>query len=409
MFDKSNGDLFDSGSTGQGFPGPPIRDIMAQAPAFASPDTPVPEAAALMSRRNIGAVVVCRGSEVVGLLTERDLLRATAGGQCPAGAAVAQLMTPSPVTVPADATWAAAADLMVRRGVRHLPVVEGGRLVGVLSMRDLMEHRNRYLESLVRERTAELEDKRAALEQRDRLMQFHLDVAARIQRQLLPAGPPELPSFSLSLAYHPLDRVSGDYYDFTRLSSGGLGILLADATGHSVPAALVSVMANTAYHAYAKGMVSPAAVLGTLNRRLAHLAGGGHFITMFYGVVEAPTRRLIYALAGHPRPLWYRRAGGAVEALDAEGPMIGLWPEAEFEERCVPLSPGDRVLIYTDGVTECRNGQGESFGQRRLEAFLAAHGGAADTVLRLDQELARFRGSQPFRDDVTCIGLGVQG
>src|SRR5262249_38979132 len=136
----------------------------------------------------------------------------------------------------------------------------------------------------------------------------------------------------------------------------------------------------------------------------------GHFITMFYGVVERQTLRLTYALAGHPRPLWYRGAASLVEALDAEGPMIGLVPQAEFEERSVQLDPGDLVLIYTDGVTECRNEQQEQFGQDRLVAFLAAQGGAADAgaVPLLDAELARFRGTQPFQDDVTCIGLSVK-
>ncbi len=389
---------------------PSIRDIMARDPAFTAPDTPVMEAAALMSRRNIGAVVVCREGKIVGILTERDLLRAAASGYSPDRVAVDELMTPAPVTIAADATWTAAADLMVRRGMRHLPVVERGRLVGMLSVRDLMEHRSRHLEWLVRERTAALEEKNAALQERDRLMQFHLDVAGRIQRQLLPAGPPELPSFSFALAYHPLDQVSGDYYDFAMLSSGRLGILVADASGHGVPAAFVSVMAKTAFHAYAQGIESPAAVLRTMNRRLANLMEAEHFITMFYGVVERETLRLAYALAGHPRPLWFRRAQGSVEILEAGGPMIGLAPEAAFEERSVQLAAGDAVLIYTDGVTECRNEQQEQFGQHRLEAFLSAHGAAgAAAVAQLIAELAHFRGARPFRDDVTCIGLSVQG
>jgi serine phosphatase RsbU (regulator of sigma subunit) len=260
-------------------------------------------------------------------------------------------------------------------------------------------------------RRAELVEKNAALEQRDRQMQFHLDVAGRIQRQLLPAGPPEVPSFAFALAYHPLDQVSGDYYDFAMLPSGRLGILIADAAGHSVPAAFVSVMAKTAFHAYAQGIESPAAVLSTMNQRLASLMEADQFITMFYGVVDRQTLQMVYALAGHPRPLWYRRAKSEVEVLDAEGPVIGVLREPAFEERSVQLAAGDLVLIYTDGVTECRNEQDEQFGQHRLEAFLAAHGGAADAgaVSLLDAELARFRGAQPVHDDVTCIGLSVKG
>jgi sigma-B regulation protein RsbU (phosphoserine phosphatase) len=89
--------------------------------------------------------------------------------------------------------------------------------------------------------------------------------------------------------------------------------------------------------------------------------------------------------------------------------MIGVVPQAAFEERAVQLGPGDQLLIYTDGVTECRNERDEQFGQHRLEAFLAAHGAGADLLLRLEQELTQFRGAEPFHDDVTCIGLSVQG
>src|SRR5262249_46543330 len=149
--------------------------------------------------------------------------------------------------------------------------------------------------------------------------------------------------------------VSGDYYDFVILSSGQLGILVADAAGHSVPAAFVSVMAKTAFHAYAEGLESPAAVLRTMNQRLANLMGVEQFITMFYGVIDRQSLRLVYALGGHPKPLWYRRAKGSVEALDAEGSVIGLLPEVHYEEHSVQLERGDRILIYTDGVTECRN------------------------------------------------------
>jgi len=303
-----------------------VREIMAKDPVFASPHASVLEAAALMNRRNIGAIVVCEHNRIVGILTERDLLRAAARGHRLERARVAELMTSKPFTVSADASWMAAADLMVERGVRHLPVAENGRLVGVLSVRDLLEYRNHYLEGLVRVRTAELEEKNAALEERDRLMKYHLDVAGRIQRQLLPAHPPELSSFAFALAYHPLERVSGDYYDFAILPTGRLGVLLADASGHSVPAAFVSVMAKTAFHAYAQGIESPAAVLRTMNHRLSDLMEAEHFITMFYGVLERETLRLTYALAGHPRPLWYRQKKGAIQVLDADGPKSAYCP-----------------------------------------------------------------------------------
>src|SRR5687768_12394227 len=130
---------------------PAIRDIMARNPATVPPEATVMEAAAVMSARNIGAVVVCRDGAIVGILTERDLLRAAGRGERPDAVTVAGLMTRAPFTISADATWTSAAEIMMQRGVRHLPVVEGDRPVGMLSVRDLMEHRSRYLEWLVQE------------------------------------------------------------------------------------------------------------------------------------------------------------------------------------------------------------------------------------------------------------------
>jgi two-component system, response regulator PdtaR len=249
------------------------------------------------------------------------------------------------------------------------------------------------------------------LEKRHRVMQSQLAAAGRIQRQLLPACPAELPPFAFSLLYRPLDRVSGDYYDFTMLPSGRQGILIADACGHGLPAAFVSVMANTTFHAHAQGIESPAAMLQMMNHQLATLRDTDRFITMFYGELERPAARLRYALAGHPPPLRYRRAGRTVEVLAGGGPPIGIMPDVQYEEQTLQLDPGDVFLIYTDGVTECRNEQHDQFGQHRLESFLIAHGdaGAGGVVPNLDRELAEFRGLEPFHDDVTCIALSVEG
>lgn len=201
---------------------PCVRDIMTRDPNSVLPTTPVTEAAALMCQHNTGAVLVQDAAEIVGILTERDLLRATAAGNNRNGATVASLMTPLPITVAAEASWTTAAELMVRHRVRHLPVNDHGRLAGILSMRDLLEHKSRWLEGLVEQRTTELEE-------RDRQTQYHMEVAGRIQRQLLPVFPPQLPAVAFALAYHPLDRVSGDYYDFAMLPSGRLGILVTMA------------------------------------------------------------------------------------------------------------------------------------------------------------------------------------
>jgi serine phosphatase RsbU (regulator of sigma subunit) len=362
-----------------------------------------------MGERNVGAVVVCRDAAVIGIFTERDLLRLASSGRQWDTTPVSRVMTPNPFTVSASEPWTIGFELMAKNRIRHLPVVEKGRFVGMLSVRDLMEHRTRHLEQLVGQRTAELELKSRDLHERDRLMQLHLELAGKIQRQLLPAGPPEIPSLCVAVAYCPRERVSGDYYDFTTLPNGRLGILIADACGHGIPAAFVSVMAKTAFQAYASGIDSPAMVLTTMNQRLEQLIQADHFITMFYGVIDQKDLVFTYAMAGHPPPLWYRHKTRCIETLKAEGAMIGLMRRPSFKERSIQLEQGDCLLLYTDGVLECRNIAGQQFGQERLADFLSRHSAVPVAVMveQLELELARFHVRKPFADDVTCIGLSV--
>jgi len=387
------------------------REIMNMNPLWVSPDTTLEKAAYLMGDRNVGAVVVCRDGEVTGIFTERDLLRRSASRRKWAATPVSEFMTRDPFTISAGQPWTTGFDLMGKRRVRHLPVIDEGRLVGMLSVRDLMEQRNRQLEELVGQRTEELQAKNRKLREQDRLMQYELDLAGKIQRQLLPAIPPDFSSLKLSVAYLPLECVSGDFYDFTILPDGRLGILIADACGHGVPAAFVSLMAKAAFEAHARGIPSPAEVLAAMSRHSAYLIDTDYFITMCCAVVDPRTLTLTYASAGHPPPLRCGFATGAVETLHTNGAMIGLMPEPAFEERSVQLEAGDTVLFYTDGILDCRDPAGEIFGRSRLTAFLRRHGESSIQGLMdsLQEELGSFHGSGPMDDDITCIGLKAAG
>jgi sigma-B regulation protein RsbU (phosphoserine phosphatase) len=284
-------------------------------------------------------------------------------------------------------------------------------------VRDLLQHRAAYLEAVVSRQTAELEAKNAALQERDRVREYHLELAGRIQRQVLPRVPPEFAPFSLALAYHPLEKVSGDGYDFALLDEDHLGILIADACGHGVPAAFVSVMARAIFHAFGRRGVAPSKVLRTMNDELPPLIEEQHFITMCFAVVERSTYRLTYASAGHPAPLWYHGRDGSVEPLAAHGSLIGVLDEPSFEDTTVQLRRGDAVLFYTDGVVDCFGEKGKAFGVERAAAAMrasAAHGAGA-IIDRVEEELRRHAGpSAPpagppaLADDATCIALALE-
>ncbi|MBX9582883.1 MAG: SpoIIE family protein phosphatase [Gemmataceae bacterium] len=376
-------------------------------PVTVDPGCPLDVALGLMNLHRIGALVVVGGGrELVGIFTERDLLRRV--GSAPAGwqeRPVADWMTADPHTIGPELGWEEAVGLMDRLRVRHLPVVEGRRVVGLLSTRMLMDWRTEYQNRLIGERTRELRQANEQLIARDMELTYHLRAAGRFQRRLLlPSTPPDWPEVRWGVHYSPLDHLGGDYYDLGRPGPDHLGVLIADASGHGLTAAMVAILSRIAFVEVGGRSASPGEILAAMNARLQGLTDD-RFVTAFYGVLDRRTRAFTYANAGHLPPLRYVRATGAVEPLSAQGFMLGIMPGEVYREKSVTLEPGDRVCLYTDGVVEGRNEIGEAFGADRLRSALAECGREpadrlAGTLIGRQQA---FTGGHPAADDITLV------
>jgi serine phosphatase RsbU (regulator of sigma subunit) len=383
-----------------------IRQVMAADAVVVTPDTSVQDVLRLMNARRIGAVLVGDKGSILGIFTERDFLRRAT--ESPPGwrqRPVADWMTRNPHTITPETGWEDAVAVMERQHVRHLPVIDNGRIVGIVSARNLIALRNEHLNQVVDERTRELQRLYDEVSAHDKEMQQNMEIAGRLQARLLsPGAPPGWPELHWGIHYAPLDPLGGDYYDFALPDENHLGILIADASGHSIPAALVAIMARFAFAAAAKNTVKPSEVLSVMNRRLQGLTGE-RFVTAFYGVLDRKNREFRFANAGHPPPLRYQPAREALEPLAVNGMMLGILPDTRYEERGILLEPGDRLCLYTDGVIECRNPADERFGQERLEAFFRQAGslGAAATVQGLVQRLSEFRQDRAAGDDTTVL------
>jgi len=230
-----------------------------------------------------------------------------------------------------------------------------------------------------------------------------LDMARQIQLALLPREPPQLRHVELAVRYLPMAAVAGDLYDFAVLGPQQVGVLIADVSGHGIPAALVASMVKVAFSSQSAHVDDPAIVLTGMNRVLCgHLERS--FVTAIYAVIDADRRTIRYANAGHP-PFLIGRAGMRVDSAGEHGCMLGVFPEATYTNGHVEAGPGDCVLLYTDGVPETQNGQGEFLDNERVEAWLASRQGEdaaafADLVLR---RLREWRGGATFDDDVTFV------
>ncbi|HZF12156.1 MAG TPA: PP2C family protein-serine/threonine phosphatase [Thermoanaerobaculia bacterium] len=240
-----------------------------------------------------------------------------------------------------------------------------------------------------------------------------LETARRIQTSILPRELPRLPGLDLAVRYLPAEDVAGDFYDFLPGPGRSLGVLVADVSGHGVPAALIASMLKVAVAAQAEHVASPARVLTGINR-IFHGQLDRQFITAVYLFVDLAAGRLTWANAGHPPPLLESAAGTPeITELGPTGTVLGRLSRAAYTEASLPFSPGDRVVVFTDGIPEApaRTG-GELFGDERLSAFLAEHRGQAPEALAtaLLERLASWSGvavGDGQADDVTLVVLAA--
>jgi sigma-B regulation protein RsbU (phosphoserine phosphatase) len=180
---------------------------------------------------------------------------------------------------------------------------------------------------------------------------------------------------------------------------------VADVAGQGVPAALFMGLSRTIIRTTALSGRGPASALLRANELILKDSRSGLFLSAVYAVLELDTGRVIYANGGHNRPYWYHAATGEVTELDARGVILGILDDIPLEEGRIDLAPGDCLVLYTDGVTEAVNPDGEMFSEVRLRDLVAAHaaGSAADLRTRIAEALADFTAGGEQADDVTCL------
>ncbi len=252
---------------------------------------------------------------------------------------------------------------------------------------------------------------RRVLEAQRRLsnIEQELETARSIQASILPGGPPRIPGLDVAVRYVPAASVAGDFYDFLPVDGRRLTVVVADVSGHGVPAALIASMVKVAVAAQAADAESPARMLTGMGRIFSGQLKS-QFITAACLAADPEAGRLTWAGAGHPPPLLWRSRERAVRELTGGGPILGRFGRARYTETSELLEPGDRVILFTDGIPEARDQDGDPFGDDRLQEHLAGHAGLgaealADSILeRISAWTGRRSG---FEDDLTLIVRGV--
>jgi len=244
----------------------------------------------------------------------------------------------------------------------------------------------------------------AEARERERIEQ-ELQVARRIQQALLPEATPTLDGWEVAAYYQPAREVGGDFYDFLELPDGRLGLVIGDATGKGMPAALVMATTRGMLRAVAQPLDSPGEVLKRVNDALFPDIPPNMFVTCLYAILDSESGRLVYANAGHDLP-YLRHHGEGAHELRATGMPLGLMNEMSYEEKEAVLREGDSVLYYSDGLVEAHDPEGEMFGLPCLRALVAEHGEERSLGDFLLKELYSFTGEGwEQEDDITLLTL----
>ena len=236
------------------------------------------------------------------------------------------------------------------------------------------------------------------------LLEQELEVARSIQQASLPQEVPILEGWEIAPYYQPAREVGGDFYDFLELADGRLGVVVGDATGKGVPAALMMASTRSTLRAVAQACESPGDALRRVNDPLATDIPSNMFVTCFYAILDPKSATLSYANAGHDLPYLHRN--GEAEELRARGMPLGLMAGMSYEEGEVSLGEGGCVLFYSDGLVEAHDPQGGMFGFPKLRALVAEHGEKRSLGNLLLEELYSFVGEGwEQEDDITLLTL----
>jgi len=287
------------------------------------------------------------------------------------------------------------------------------KIVRVLSLR-LEQHQNRTIRDLqeknlqLTQAYEQLKAAQAHLIEKEK-MEKELEVARGIQQSMVPRKLPHLSGFDFGARMMPARAVGGDFFDFIPLSESTLGIVIGDVSDKGVPAALFMALTSNLLRAEARRTSSVSDALRHVHRQLLEINDAGMFVTLLYGVLNGATREFRYARAGHELPLVVNAGGELVALPYADGQPLGAMDDILLDEQTVVLPTGSTVLLYTDGVTDALDAQGNQFGLDRLRQALPARRSDSaqalcDTLLEMT---AAYRAATPQYDDITLVAVRV--
>ena len=287
------------------------------------------------------------------------------------------------------------------------------RPIGVLRVysaerKEFSDFEVKLLQSISGQAAAAIENARLQQEtvEKERL-QRQVQIAAEVQRRMIPAGAPVVPGFDIAALYAPCFELGGDFYDFIEFGTSTLGIAVADVVGKGLPASLLMASVRAAIRAYANDIYDLDEIIARVNRAMVADTRSNEFITLWYGTLNYARRQLTYCAAGHDPALLVR--DGTIQELSAGGMVLGVDSSERYIKEVLQLQPGDLIFIYTDGLSDAVSFSGEKFGKARVrDTLLRYRECTAEQICQnMIWETRRFVGLNRRTDDTTLVAVRV--
>lgn len=289
-----------------------------------------------------------------------------------------------------------------------LKEVEGRNKETVLS--------NKELKNLIEKQDRQLVEANQTLQRVKEEINDELEMAKSVQTSLMPKELPDFTNITISSVYIPAGKVGGDFYDIINTQSQKIAILIFDVSGHGIPAALIGATAKMLFAHYIEILESPSTIFSEINTKLCSFIQTEHYLTAFLGILDPIQNCMVYSRAGHVKPIVYHAADKKISTLDARSFFIGhsaLVDIAKYNEETVSFDSDDKILFYTDGLTEGCNPDNELYGKDRLMKVVKDNGDLplSDLLNRIIEDQECFRQGTELRDDFTmlCIKIGDSG
>ena len=260
--------------------------------------------------------------------------------------------------------------------------------------------------------SAELEARNQELQRKQKLLESDLQLAHNIQQELLPQVYPKIEGIKIAAANFQVGDIGGDCFDFYKLAPKKFGAFIGDVSGKGISAALVMSMVTVLFGQLKDRYSTPDEMLTKVNEIMYRHFGSQHsiYLTCFFLIVDVEKMRIDFSCAGHTPPFLYRKSDDRIISLEAEGFGLGMFAGVNYERKSIPVQPGDKIILYTDGVVETRNAEGMMFGLDRLTQRVQAYPAANSFQLThfLVEDIGEFAGATPRQDDLTILVVGIE-